>query len=184
VHLVTDGRAGRRATDRRLRGLATVVPDAVVDLHLVAPCDTLGAGFRVAELALATEPGCRLVVHDVAAPDSGPGPWPEQSVRMLCVARTVGGVPVLGANDGWCWSFAVTALDSRLYRVDVPAGAVQPLDALVTAVAHVCCGHPHAIVGAIPRTAVPPLPGSARAPVDEAGRIDLSAMCIDHAGPR
>jgi hypothetical protein len=138
----------------------------------------------VAELALAPAPGWRFVAHDVAAQDTGPGPWPSQAGRFLCVARTVSGVPVLGANDGWCWSFAVVALDSGLYRVDVPADELQPLDGLVTAAAHVCCGHPHAVVGAVPRGAVPPLPEGARAPVDQAGRIDLSVMCIDLAGAR
>jgi len=184
VHLVTDGRAGRRATERRVRRLAAVVPDALVDVHLVEPCDTLAAGFCVAELALAAEPGWRMVVHDVAAPDTGPAPWPEQAGRLLCVARTVGGARVLGANDGWCWSFAAKALDSCLYRIDAPADALQPLDGLVTAVAHVFCGHPHALVGVIPLGAVPPLPERASAPVDQAGRIDLSVMHVAHAEGR
>jgi len=184
VHLVTDGRAGPRATERRVRRLAAVVPDALVDVHLVEPCDTLAAGFCVAELSLAAEPGWRLVAHDVAAADTDPGPWPQRAGRLLCVARARGGVRVLGTNDGWCWSFAVQALDSCLYRVDVPAGAVSPLDALVTAVAHVRCGHPHATAGVIPRTAVPPLPQCASAPVDQAGRIDLSIMRLARAGAR
>ena len=181
MHLVTDGRAGRRATQRRVRGLAAVVPDAVVDVDLVEPCDTLAAGFRVAELALAAESGWRMVVHDVAPADTHPGPWPENAGRLLCVARTVGGTRVLGANAGWCWSFAARALESCLYRIDVPADTPQPFDGILTAVAHVSCCHPHAVVSVIPRAAVPPLPPRARAPVDSEGRIDLSVMRLADA---
>jgi len=176
VHLVTDGRAGRRAIEHRLRSLAAVLPGAVVDVHLVEPCDTLAAGFCVAELALAAEPEGRMVLHDVAAADTDPGPWPEHAGRVLCVARTAGGARVLGPNVGWCWSFASRALDSCLYRVDAPADAVQPFDGLVTAAAHVSGGHPHALAGVIPRAAVPSLPRRARGPVDRAGRIDVSVM--------
>jgi hypothetical protein len=167
-----------------MRWLASFVPDAGAEAHFVEPYDTLAAGFCVAQLALAPERGWRLVVHDVAAADTDPGPWPDRAGRLLCVAHTVGGARVLGTNAGWCWSFVAEALDSCLYRVDAPADALQPLDGLLTAAAHVCCGHPHAVVGVIPSAAVPPLPQRACAPVDPAGRIDLSVMRLAHAEER
>jgi hypothetical protein len=178
VDLVTDGHGDRPALADRVRRLAEARPGAVVEVHLVAPCDTLAAGFCVAEHALAGGSGWHLVAHDVAPRDADPGPWPEGAGLLLCVGRSAAGALVLGPNAGWSWSFAAAGLASGLCCVDVPVGATDPpgVDRLVTAIAHVRAGHPHAVAGTLPRTAVPPVPEQAVAHVDAAGNVKTTIM--------
>jgi hypothetical protein len=80
---------------------------------------------------------------------------------------------IVGADSGFCWSFAVHAL-AVLYRVDASGGGPHPCAGLPVAIGHVARGHPHALRGRVPRTGVPPLPEGVVAYLDSAGDIQTT----------
>jgi hypothetical protein len=168
VHLVADYGAGDLAFAEVTQRLAEQLPDAVVDLVVVAPFDTIAAGFCVAQLALTDGPPDRVVVHDVTAPDG------VQDARF-CAGRTHDGVIVLGPNAGWAWSFAASEV-TALCHVDVPADSspFRSRDLLPTALIHVMNRHPHAICDGLPREEVPPVPERAVAYTDGSGSIETT----------
>ena len=157
LHLVADWPAAdRRATGPFLRRLAQVMPDVAVEVHPVAPGDSLAAGCCVAHLVAVAEDAPRMIAHDVApAEDEGPGRW--------CVGRCADGTVVLGTDVGWEWSFLRDALRAGPHRVDVPARrAGDPGHArLASAIRHVSVGHPHAVNGLLPYADPPEVPASA-----------------------
>jgi hypothetical protein len=158
VHLVTDRDAGDPVGADLLRCLAPAFPGALVSVTRVARGDTLSAGSSIALLARSDGAAARLVAHDIAAAPGQPDPWPAGAGEQLCVGRSVAGALVVGANRGWTWSFVVADLRG-LCRLDVPAagGADWPAR-LAAALAHAHRRHPHAVAGALSRSAVPPLP--------------------------
>jgi hypothetical protein len=163
VHLVTDYGPGDLAFAQVVQQLALTLPDAVLLSTRVGPCDTLAAGFCVAELVCGHGPPGRLVAHNVASRRDG-----DSDVGRFCAGRTHAGAIVVGPNAGWSWSFAVAQL-SVLHHVDVPVGHAPEL--LVAAVTHVAAGHPHAVQDAVPHGAVPPVPVRVVAYVDCFGNL-------------
>jgi len=167
VQLVADHGGGDLAFAEVVQRVRIGVPDAVVHLTSVAPCDTIAAGFCVALLALTDGPPDRIVVHDVTGVRREPG-----GQERFCIARTRGGVLVVGPNAGWSWSFAVDGLRG-LCHVDVArdTSPYRARDLLPRAIAHVAAGHPHAVCDDIPRSQIPPIPPSAVAYIDGSGII-------------
>jgi hypothetical protein len=157
VHLVTDRDAGDPVGADLLERLAVAFPDAPVSVSLVAHGDTLAAGSWVARLAVTDGAAMRLVAHDVAAAAGQPGPWPAGAGECLCVGRSVAGALVVGANRGWTWSFVGADLRGLCY-LDVPAGDADWPVRLAAALMHAHRRHPHAVVGAMSHSAIPPPP--------------------------
>lgn len=159
VHLVTDRGPGDPMGADLLGRLAAAFPGALVSVTRVAAGDTLAAGSSIARLAVTEGAAGRLVAHDVAVASGQPGPWPAGTGDRLCVGRSAAGALVVGANRGWAWSFVAADLRGGLCCLDVPAARGVDWPArLVTALTHAHRQHPHAVVGAMARSAVPPLP--------------------------
>jgi hypothetical protein len=158
VHLVTDRGAGDPTCAELERRVTAAFPRATVHMTVVAPRDTLAAGYRVAELASLGDRRDRLVAHDVAAGPGQPGPWPVGAGERLLVGRAVAGPLVVGSNVGWAWSCVVADL-LGLYVLDVPVAERRDWpDRLGAAIVRARRGHPHAIAGKVPRAQAPPLP--------------------------
>ena len=173
IHLVADYGAGDLAFAEVVQRLALALPDTVVHPVVVAPYDTLAAGFCVAQLLLNDGPSDRIVVHDVTAGGDEAGPGGEGP--RFCVGRTRAGVLAVGPNAGWSWSFAVDELRGLCY-LDVPADGshFRSRDRLPVAIAHVVAGHPHAICGTVPSARVPPVPEGVIAYVDGYGDLETT----------
>jgi hypothetical protein len=171
VHLVTDYGPGDLAFAEVVQRAMLAVPDAVLLSTRVAPFDTLAAGFCVGELLLCQGPPGRVVVHDVA-PRENDATGAANDGRRFCAGHTVAGAVALGPNAGWSWSFTVDEL-SALHYLDVPKGEsrLESRELIVTALAHVAAGHPHAVREVVPRSAIPPLPGRVVAYVDCFGNM-------------
>jgi hypothetical protein len=159
VHLILDRDAAAATLGEAAASLALAVPDSMVCVELVRGGDTVEVANLVARLALGRGPAGRVIAHDVAPSPNDPGPWPAGCEDCFCVARSHSGALVVGPNAGWGWSVAVRGLGD-LVQIDVPAGGPPPHSAarLAVAVAHVACGHPHAVAGRIDRDGVPVLP--------------------------
>jgi hypothetical protein len=155
VHLVSDCCTGDLSFAELVQQIEGAVGDAEVVSTVVAPDDTLAAGWCVAQLALADGPPGRLVVHHVAAGE------------RICVSRSRTGALVVGPDAGWAWSFVAAGL-RELCWLDVRAGG---LDVLPVAIRHAVTGHPHAISRVVSRAEVPVLPERVVAWIDRAGNI-------------
>ncbi|HEX7300832.1 MAG TPA: hypothetical protein VF257_17665 [Solirubrobacteraceae bacterium] len=175
MHLVTDRGPDDPACADLVRRLATALPGAIVQLTVVAPCDTLAAGCCVAELAVEDATAERLVAHDVTPGPGDPGPWPDGAGEQLCVGRSATGVLIVGPNRGWGWSFAVDALRG-LCCMDIVPRDVD--DRLPLALRHARKRHPHAVTGTVSRAAVPAPPERAVAYIDEAGTLKTTLAAL------
>jgi hypothetical protein len=167
VQLVADYAEADLTFAEVVQRVLIALPEATVRLTTVAPYDTLGAGFCVAQLALTDGPSERVVIHDVGGARREPAEHDS-----FCAGRSRQGVLVLGPNAGWCWSFAVDELYG-LCRLDVAAAGLpsRSRDLLPQAIAHTVAQHPHAVCDDVPRSEVPPVPESAVAYVDCRGSI-------------
>ncbi len=163
MQLVADYGPDDLAYAELLQRLALVSPGVDVHLTTVAPCDTLSAGFCVAQLALTPGPPGRVVAHDLGASAD------DDKLRAGC---TRDGTWIVGPNTGWAWSF-VAAWLTTLRHVDVTSrgSRLGARPGLPIAVSHVIHRHPHALRDAMPRTSVPPVPERVVAHVDAAGDI-------------
>jgi hypothetical protein len=160
VHLIADWEPDEAALDVVLVRLALALPGVTVVLERIAPGDTLAAGIGVARDVLADTSGERVIAHDVRHSEDGPGAWPDGRERF-CIARSLSGAIVVGANVGWAWSVAIDGL-TELRCIDVPADGVpgRPRDHLAEAIAHASRHHEHAVGERLPHAQVPPLPRS------------------------
>jgi hypothetical protein len=124
VHLIADFGAGDLAFAEVTQRLALALAAPQVHATPVAPFDTLGAGFCVAQLALTEGPSDRLVFHNVAPRRDEPGPRSANEGERFCAGRTTGGVLVVGPNSGFSFSFCAPELESLRYLA-VAAGGSQ-----------------------------------------------------------
>lgn len=172
VHLIADYGAGDLAFAEVSQRLALALPGAQVHATPVAPFDTLGAGFCVAQLALTEGPSDRLVIHNVAPRRDQPGPRPANEGERFCAGRTTGGVLVVGPNSGFSFSFCAPELKSFCYLA-VPAGGSQfrSRDLLPPVLPALLAGAGDVIEEDVPREHVSEPPESVIAYVDGYGNL-------------
>ena len=164
IHVVADYGPSDEPFVGLTRRLALVAPAADVVITQVAPCDSLAAGFSVACLALGDGPGKRLVVHDVAARLA------RNAQPRECAGWTADGVPIVGPDTGWSWSFVAPEISGPCYLELPMAGrrSYSP-ELLAGAIVRAVVRHSHAVCEPIPPEAVPPVPRCVVALVDRCG---------------
>jgi hypothetical protein len=149
------------------------LPGAITVPTPVAPFDTLGAGFCVAQLALTEGPADRVVFHNVAPRQDARDAREENEGERLVVARLEGGVRVVGPNAGHAFSF-VRDHARELRYVEAPAAGSQfrSRDFFPAAVADLVRGSDRTRLGEPVTVArVPPVPPGVIAYVDGYGNL-------------
>lgn len=172
VHLIADYGAGDLAFAEVTQRLALALPAPQVHATPVAPFDTLGAGFCVAQLALTEGPSDRLVIHNVAPRWDEPGPRPANEGERFCAGRTTGGVLIVGPNSGFSFSFCAPELESLRYLAVAAAGSqFRSRDLLPPVLPALLAGDTDVIKDCVPRERVPEPPESVIAYVDGYGNL-------------
>ena len=170
IHIVADYGHGDLAFAEVHQQLSGRFPEATFVEVAVAPFDTLGAGFCVAQLGLTPGPEERIVFHNVAPRADVRDPRHRNEGERLVAAELPTGALVVGPNAGNCYSFVRDEAVSLRY-VQAPASGSQfrsrdffP-DAIASLVAGAGTGEP------VPRENVPPIPEGVIAYVDGYGNL-------------
>jgi hypothetical protein len=171
VHLIADYGHGDLAFAEVVQRLASLLPDAVVLPTPVPPFDTVSAGFCAAQLALADDPGPRLVYTNVAPRTDHPDPRPGNQGERLVAARCPSGVIVVGVNSRHCFSFLRGLAEVR--AVDVPDAGSQfrSRDLFPASVAALARGDTSCLGEVVDDALLPPAPEHAVAYVDGYGNL-------------
>lgn len=172
LHLVADYGAGDLAFAEVQQRLALELGDVDVVPIALAPFDTLGAGFCVAQLALTPGPPGRVVVHNVAPRRDEHGPRRANAGEPFVAVRTHDDVLVVGPNAGWSLSFlAPHAHDARTLAVPVAGSQFRSRDYLPRAVADLLAGRQDVLGDGLDLTAVPAVPERVIAYTDGYGNL-------------
>jgi hypothetical protein len=161
VHLVADYGAGDLAAAEVHQQLAVHLPGAQIVYIPVAPFDTVGAGFCIAQLALTDGPTGRLVYHNVAPRADDAGPREGNEGEWLRAAYLPNGVLVTGVDAGHTFSFLRECGDAvELYDVHVPETGSQfrSRDAFPPLLPRLLARDEAVLAGRVAAAAVPPAP--------------------------
>lgn len=174
VHLVADYGAGDLAAAEVHQQLALHLPGAPVVYIPVAPFDTVGAGFCIAQLALTHGPADRLVYHNVAPRADDSSPRQDNEGEWLRAAYLPNGVLVAGVDAGHTFSFLREWGDAfELYDVRVPETGSQfrSRDAFPPLLPRLLARDETLLAGRLAVGAVPPTPQRAVAYTDGYGNL-------------
>jgi hypothetical protein len=174
VHLVTDYGTGDLAAAEVHQRLAVQLPGAQIVYVPVAPFDTVGAGFCVAQLALTDGPADRLVYHNVAPRADDSSPRKGNEGEWFRVAYLPNGVLVAGVHAGYTFSFLRGWGDAfQLYDVRVPETGSQfrSRDAFPALLPKLLAHDETVLADRLPADAVPAEPPRAVAYTDGYGNL-------------
>ncbi len=172
IHVVADYGHGDLAFAEVRQRLALHLPGAAVFPTPVPAFDTLAAGFCVGQLALTEGPADRVVFHNVAPRSDEDDPRPANEGEQLVIARVGGGVPVIGPNSGWAFSFVAPEATS-LHEVPIPGTGSQfrSRDFFPELIAQLLSGQPEALGPQLAPERVPPVPERSVVYVDGYGNL-------------
>ncbi len=174
VHLVADYGPGDLAAAEVHQQLALHLPGAQIIYLPVAPFDTIGAGFCLAQLALTDGPAARIVYHNVAPRADDDNPRLGNEGERLAAAYLPNGVLVVGVCAGYTFSYLRESVDDwELFEVLVPETGSQfrSRDAFPPLVPRLVARDRAVLVGRLPADAVPPVPQRAVAYTDGYGNL-------------
>jgi hypothetical protein len=172
VHLIADYGAGDLAFAEVQQRLALHLPGAAVVSTPVAPFDTLGTGFCIAQLALTEGPAGRVVVHNVAPRQDEPSARDANAGESFTALRLPGDVLAVGPNSGHSLSFVIAEASAAHY-LDVPDAGSQfrSRDFLPQAVRRLVDGDDGVLGRPLEREEVPPVPVGVVVYVDGYGNL-------------
>lgn len=124
ITVVADYGVGDLAFAEVRQRFAKLMPQAEVIAVPVAPFDTVGAGFCVAQLAFGDGPGDRIVYANVAPRQDEENPRADNAGEPLAAARLDSGVLVAGVAAGASLSF-LAAEGVTLRAVKAPDAGSQ-----------------------------------------------------------